>query len=467
MIFSTYSFLLFFLPAVLILYFALNSMGFNRIGKWTLVFASFFFYWYGSHSFLIYFIASVLFNYVSGFVLGKMHNRGINKNYTVIFLVFAILANVIFLGYFKYLDFLFENINLFIGNKLELPHIILPIGISFYTFQLIAYVVDSYRGMTSDYDFLDYLLFITFFPQLIVGPIVHHKDTVPQFENKANQKINFDNISVGLFLFMLGAVKKLYLADPLTEWSQAAFNHVENMGMFNAWMNSVSYTISYYFDLSAYADMAIGTGRMFNIIIPINFNSPYKARNFADYWRRWHITLSNFLGDYIFRGIFKKGDKSHKFYLGIFITFLVSGMWHGAGWNFIVWGIINGLFVMSAHFMKRKGWQFPLIIAWALTFLGAVLMRILFVSTKLSDALKVFITLVDINKFDFITVLKGNKHQILLCIIGFIITVALPNSNQIAEKFKTNYKFLAITIVLIVAALLSMNKVGPFLYFQF
>ena len=306
MIFSSYGFLFIFLPLVICAYFIANSLNRKNLAKWILVFGSFFFYWYGAGVFVIGFAASVLWNYAIGVKLGHIHEAGMAGRGRLL-LAIGIGGNVAFLGYFKYTDFLIQNINFVANAGIPLQHIILPIGISFFTFQLIAYLVDSFRGQTRNYRFLDYLLFIAFFPQLIVGPIVHHAEMVPQFEAPATQRIDWNNIAIGLFYLSLGLAKKVILADPMTRWAQAGFDNVATMTFFTAWLNSFLYTVSYYFDLSGYADMAIGLGWLFNIRIPENFNSPYKALNFADYWRRWHITLSRFLSDYIFRNVYRSG----------------------------------------------------------------------------------------------------------------------------------------------------------------
>ncbi|WP_039925188.1 MBOAT family O-acyltransferase, partial [Treponema sp. JC4] len=203
---------------------------------------------------------------------------------------------------------------------------------------------------------------------------------VPQFENPDNQIISWNNIAKGMFIFSIGVTKKILLADPLTVNAQSFFNIVGSLtSATNAWWYSVEYTIAYYFDLSSYADMAIGIGLMFNIIIPENFNSPYKAKNFQEYWQRWHITLSRFLGAYVFRSIYKKEALFRNYYVATIITFLVSGFWHGAGWTFVVWGLVNGSFVCIASWMKQKKYSFPNIIAHTLTIIGIILTRILFV----------------------------------------------------------------------------------------
>jgi D-alanyl-lipoteichoic acid acyltransferase DltB (MBOAT superfamily) len=453
------------LPTVFTVYFILNGFKLTNLAKWWLVLCSLFFYWYGSDYFLPVFIGSIIFNYIIGTLLIK-HKE---KSKLILKTVFAVglAGNIGLLGYYKYMDFFISNINFFTGKAIPLLHIPLPIGISFFTFQLIAYLVDSYRGETEEYSFLNYLLFITFFPQLIVGPIIHHKHVVPQFENPETAKLNYENIAAGIFIFSMGCAKKILLADPLTNWSEPAFSDVWQLTMLDSWFASVSYTISYYFDLAGYADMAIGLGLMFNIQIPINFSSPYKARNFADYWRKWHITLSRFLGDYIFRNIFQKGDSSKRFYFAIFMTFLVSGFWHGAGWTFVVWGILNGIFVIFAHIMRRANKELPFLLAWALTFAGVILVRILFVSFSFGEALHVVKTLFDFNNLKFSDLTYASPEQTVYLIVASFIVFFMPNSFEIKEKFKPDLKFAFFSVILLVSSMMNMSDVGDFLYFQF
>ncbi len=466
MIFSSYQFIFVFLPIVLSAYYLFIYYKAINLAKFSLVTCSLYFYAYGSGDFFPFFIGSIIANYLTGVLLNKVYGEK-NKAIRKIIFIAGISGNIILLGYYKYMDFFIANVNFFTGKSIPFLHIILPIGISFFTFQLIAYIVDSYRGETEEYTLLNYLLFITFFPQLIVGPIVHHKDVVPQYKNIEASTTNYQNISIGLFLFSIGCAKKILMADPLTEVAQKAFSHAQELNMLECWLSSVSYTLSYYFDLSGYADMAIGLGLMFNVRIPVNFNSPYKARNFSDYWRRWHMTLSKFLGDYVFWNIFKKGDDSKKFYFAVFMTFLISGFWHGAGWTFVVWGILNGIFVIFAHMMKRANKSLPFLLAWFLTFSGIVFTRILFVSDTFKDAFYVIITLFDVSKLQLSGNLYIGNKQPFYIFIGLCITFFLPNSIEIKEKFQPNWKFTLYTIILLSLAMLNMNKVGDFLYFQF
>lgn len=475
MIFSTYQFIFIFLPVVLIGYHAINKFEKYTISKIWLILASFVFYYIGSPEFFWYFFGSVIGNYIIGTSISKLPQN--DKIQRKILFAVGLAGNIALLGYYKYTNFFVDNLNLFLKNDIIIEKIVLPIGISFFTFQLIAYIVDSYRGETAQYDILDYLLFITFFPQLIVGPIVHHKEMVSQFEKRENQIINYENIAKGLFLFTIGVAKKTLLADPLTTDAQEFFNAISGgLELLPSWFHSIEYTISYYFDLSGYADMAIGLGMMFNIVIPHNFDSPYKARNFQDYWRRWHITLSRFLSAYIFRSVYRRGSRWRNYYIATMVTFFVSGFWHGAGWTFVVWGLINGLFVCAAAWMKRKGKKFPFLISFSLTALGVVLLRVLFVSNTFGDAINVYGGMLNFAS------LGGSLQEIIKTVVGFVtshdfygahlaagilICWFAPNSIRIMERFKLSDKTVAFAAILMFLSLINMDKIVQFLYFQF
>lgn len=470
MIFSTFSFIFLFLPIVWFGYFGLHKFVFHNAAKWFLVASSFVFYAIGSSSFVLIFMTSVAVNYAVGIHLSLWRQNKCHKTAIKLLFAFGLLLNVALLGYYKYTDFFITNWNILFGSNIALKHIILPIGISFFTFQLIAYLVDSYRGLTSNYSFLNYLLFITFFPQLIVGPIVHHGEMVSQFENEERQNVNWDNMAKGLFVFSIGIAKKILIADPLTTNAQYFFNTVHSItSAVNAWWYSIEYTISYYFDLSAYADMAIGIGLLFNIIIPQNFNSPYKARNFQDYWQRWHMTLSRFLGTYIFRSVYRHGSKWRNYYVATMITFFVSGFWHGAGWTFVVWGLVNGIFVCTASWMKRKSYSFPATISHFLTLFGIVLTRILFVSKDFNQAVNMFRSLINFKNMDFYryTSQITENLTIISLLAGFCIIFFAKNTNYIMQNFKPSISKIIQTIFIAGLAIAFMGRESSFLYFQF
>lgn len=475
MIFSTYQFIFLFLPVTFAGYFILNRFRYYSLSKIWLVIASLYFYAAGSPDFFPFFLASITGNYLVGSKMIQM--EGEQKLQRKLLLAVGLAGNIALLGYYKYTDFFIENYNALTGSEVALRHIILPIGISFFTFQLIAYLVDCYRQEMHQYDFVNYLLFITFFPQLIVGPIIHHSEVVPQFEDQNNLKLNYDNIALGLFLFSIGCAKKILLADPMTADAQAFFNRIPaDANMLVSWFASIEYTISYYFDLSGYADMAIGLGAMFNIVIPQNFDSPYKARNFQDYWRRWHMTLSRFLSSYIFRSVYKKGVPWRNYYVATMATFFVSGFWHGAGWTFVVWGLVNGLFVCMASWMKRRNKSFPFWLAFSLTALGVILCRVLFVSSSFSDAWHVYRGMLNFGSLgsslkeaasSIWHFVRWHRSSGLRLIIGIFICWFLPSSKAMGERFTPRMRSLLFAAVLMMLCLMNMNKVAQFLYFQF
>ena len=268
--------------------------------KGFLVFASLFFYSWWNILYLPIILSSMLFNFIIGNSLNDTKNPKKIKFNKKSILSFGIVSNIALLGYFKYSDFFIANFNLATSSHIELLNLALPLAISFFTFQQISYLVDSYRQETKEYDFLSYTLFVTFFPQLIAGPIVHHKEMMPQFANTRNKVKNYKNIAMGLFIFSIGLFKKVVIADTFAVWATAGFDAATTLNLFEAWATSLSYTFQLYFDFSGYTDMAIGAALLFNIKLPINFNSPYKSTNIQDFWRRWHITLSRFLKDYIY-----------------------------------------------------------------------------------------------------------------------------------------------------------------------
>ncbi len=360
MLFHSPIFIFLFLPFTFFLYFFLNHYQFPRVSKVLLVLASLFFYGWWNVDYLPLIIGSVLFNYFIGAQLAKTGSKPL--------LILGVTANLALLGYFKYTDFFITNFNLALHADFNLLHLILPLAISFFTFQQIAYLVDSYRGETQEYDFLNYAVFVTFFPQLIAGPIVHHREMMPQFSQHKTQRINLNNIALGLFLFSIGLFKKIIIADSFSIWVDSGFNSQVALGFFAAWTTSLSYSIQLYFDFSGYVDMAIGAALLFNIRLPINFNSPYKAYSIQDFWRRWHITLSRFLRDYIYIPLGGSRFSALISYRNLFVTFLVGGLWHGAGWTFLLWGALHSVAMIIHRLWQRIGFALPVLLAWFITF---------------------------------------------------------------------------------------------------
>ena len=285
-----------------------------------------------------------------------------------LFLIIAILANISLLGYFKYSDFFIQNFNSITSSNIESLNLLLPLAISFFTFQQITYLVGSYRQETKDYDFLNYALFVTFFPQLIAGPIVHHKEMMPQFANARNRVKNYKNIAMGLFIFSIGLFKKVVIADTFAVWATQGFDVATTLNLFEAWATSLSYTFQLYFDFSGYTDMAIGLALLFNIKLPINFNSPYKATNIQDFWRRWHMTLSRFLKDYVYIPLGGNRKGGFRTYTNLMATFILGGIWHGAGWTFVFWGFLHGLALVIHRTWHQLGLKLWTWLAWLITF---------------------------------------------------------------------------------------------------
>ncbi|ERT66522.1 alginate O-acetyltransferase AlgI domain protein [Cetobacterium somerae ATCC BAA-474] len=306
----------------------LNNFKQEKLSKIWLVGMSLYFYAYFNTSYLYLIILSIGINYYIGNNLSKNNVRGWGSKY---FFLAGILFNIGMLFYFKYYDFFLNNINAIFSADFTLLKLILPLGISFFTFQQLSYLVDSYKGKGKTYDFLSYCLFVTFFPQLIAGPIVLPSEMLPQFEDHKNKVVNYENLNRGLYLFSIGLAKKVLIADSISPFADAGFDKMVSLTFIEAWLTSISYTMQLYFDFSGYCDMAMGIALMFNIILPLNFNSPYKATNIQDFWKRWHMTLGRFLTNYLYIPLGGNRNGEGKTLRNLLIVFLVSGIWHGAG----------------------------------------------------------------------------------------------------------------------------------------
>ncbi len=396
------------------------------------------------------------------------------------------------MAYFKYADFFIENINWAFNSQYSLLNITLPLAISFFTFQQIAYLVDAYRGETKEYNFVDYCVFVTFFPQLIAGPIVHHKEMMPQFADSKNKSINYDNIAVGLFIFSIGLFKKVVIADTFSPWVHNGFDVAETLNFFEAWATSLSYTFQLYFDFSGYVDMAIGVALIFNIRLPINFNSPYKSLNIQDFWRRWHITLSRFLRDYIYIPLGGNRNGSFRTYHNLMATFIIGGIWHGAGWTFVFWGFLHGLALVIHRFWSKLGIKLNKILAWLITFNFINFAWVFFRAEEWQDAIKVLKGMVGLNgialpsilatKLNFlesygvkfggwmltVTNNSGKKLIFYLC-VSFVLVVCFKNSMTLLDKKDFKYRhavYYALMFMIAVFGILASNH-SEFIYFNF
>ena len=412
----------------------------------------------------------MLFNYVIGNSLNTKKEENKKSFSKKSILIFGIVANLSLLGYFKYADFFIENFNIVAQTNINLFNLLLPLAISFFTFQQIAYLVDSYRQETKEYDFLNYALFVTFFPQLIAGPIVHHSEMMPQFANKWNAVKKYKNIALGLFIFSIGLFKKVVIADTFAVWASAGFDTATTLNLFEAWATSLSYTFQLYFDFSGYTDMAIGIALLFNIKLPINFNSPYKARNIQDFWRRWHITLSRFLRDYVYIPLGGNKKGSFRTYSNLLATFVIGGLWHGAGWTFVFWGFLHGMALVIHRAWSNLGFKMWTWLAWLITFNFVNVAWVFFRAKEWDDAVRVLGAMFSLDNVVIALSLEnisGDLFTILWIIAGFILVLFFKNTVEKAKELKINYKTLFFTLFCLLAALLSVNKVSEFLYFNF
>lgn len=395
MLFNSAVYLFAFLPIALAGYFGLCKLRWVTAAQAWLVLASLFFYSYWKLEHLPLILGSLVVNFVIGSELARprLARSVVPRN---ALLALGITGNLALLGYFKYINFLVDNVNALSGSQLQWPQVVLPLAISFFTFQQIAYLVDSHRGHTREYDFLRYALFVTFFPQLIAGPIVHHHEVMPQFAQRRNWVLRHRNLLAGLCIFAVGLFKKVVIADTFAPWADRGFDGGQPLDFFEAWVTSLSYTFQLYFDFSGYCDMAMGAALMFNIRLPLNFNSPYKALDIQDFWRRWHITLGRFLRDYVYIPLGGNRHTEWRSCTNLFVTFLIGGLWHGAGWMFVAWGALHGAALVVHRTWKNAGLRLPDPVAWLTTFLFVSVAWVFFRATSMEDALRVLRGMVDL-----------------------------------------------------------------------
>ncbi|MEH6632297.1 MAG: MBOAT family O-acyltransferase [Halopseudomonas aestusnigri] len=394
MLFNSYEFIFIFIPLVLSGYYLSDHLFNKTIQKVVLVTASLFFYGYWNHYYLPLIVLSVLFNYFSAIIIYNQKNKA--------YLLFAISVNLFSIVYFKYANFFIENINHAFGSSIIFEDIILPLAISFFTFQQISFLVDVYRDEIEEIDFLDYSLFVTFFPQLIAGPIVHHKEIIPQFNKASTPVINWEFIAIGIAIFCMGLFKKVVIADDLASNVTLIFSNIEQgqfVSFLAAWSGAVGYSFQLYFDFSGYSDMAFGLALLFGVKLPINFFSPYRSANIIIFWRTWHISLSRFLRDYVY---FTLGGSKHgpvRKSANLMITMLLGGLWHGAGWAFVIWGGIHGALLIlnnawrslkKLFHIKDSETEINYRICQLFTFLCVTLAWVFFRSESLDGALHMF-----------------------------------------------------------------------------
>ncbi len=503
MLFNSYEFIFCFVPFSVALFFILGKKD-HRLAILWLVVGSLYFYGWWEWIYIALIIASILFNYCSGELLRPKPNMPHKIRKTI--LVFGVIFNLVLLAYFKYSNFLIDNLNELLSTNLSVEKIILPLAISFFTFQQITYLVDMYRGEVRGHGFLKYCLFVTFFPQLIAGPIVHHKEILPQFDKEKTWKFCSERFAVGLTFFSIGLFKKIILADGISKYANSTFDQVAAGAVPNfteAWSGALSYAFQLYFDFSGYADMAIGLACMFGIWLPLNFNSPYKAYNIIEFWRRWHMTLSRFMRDYLYipMGGGRRGN-IHQL-RNILLTMLLGGLWHGAGWTFVIWGGLHGLCLVINHLWhnvkKKLGIDLEQRAWWSnwlsriFTLSIVICLWVVFRAENMGVALTILKSMFGMNySLEALSsraeaLSGGIQHNTDRLIACLILVWFAPNTQQfmsrfVPESYNVNHKsnlskiklqwapniYWALFIgILLVSSILNLTRINEFLYFQF
>jgi alginate O-acetyltransferase complex protein AlgI len=443
MLFNSFEFLFAFLPLAVAVFFLVARASRLSAAGW-LAAASLFFYGWWDPRYLILLAASIAFNFACGTALARRPGPGASR----VLLAAAVAANLITLGVFKYADFFIDSINRAAGMSMPLTGIVLPLGISFYTFTQIAFLVDASRGEAREYRFLHYLLFVTWFPHLIAGPILHHRQLVPQFDRPDVYRWSSRHVATGLALFTMGLAKKVLLADTVAAYTDPGFQAAAGgvvPAFTDAWVSALAYTFQLYFDFSGYSDMAVGLSMLFGIRLPENFRSPYKAANISEFWRRWHITLSQFLRDYLYVPLGGNRRGEARRYLNLFVTMLLGGLWHGANWTFVVWGGFHGALLAAHHgwqarrggrSVRAPGTPAGRALGTAATFLAVVVGWVLFRAVSLPAAGRMLEAMAGFGDAGAVPAREPLQWLALCALIAF----CLPNSNEVIdhlERFST------------------------------
>ncbi len=455
MLFHSQAFILGFLPVVLAAYYALAA---NRVARQLLlVAASLVFYGWWNVAYVPLLAALTVANWLIVRLFGRWRRT--------VLLTAGVVLNLAVLAVFKYADFIGANLALALGRSWIPLAIVLPLGISFFVFQKISYLIDLGRGDRHLYGFLDFCLFVCFFPMLIAGPLVRHNEIIHQFRADPRRPGMWDNLSHGSTLFVFGLFKKLAIADTLAPNVDRLFAHAGPLGAIEAWAAASGYALQIYFDFSGYSDMAIGLALMFGFVLPDNFNAPYAATSIRDFWRRWHMTLSRFLRDYLYvplggnrRGPWRQAGN-------VLLTMLIGGLWHGAGWNFVLWGGAHGAALAANGAWHRTGWRFPRSLGWALTLLFVVVAWLPFRAPDLATAGRMLGSMAGFNGIGWVRLEDG-----LMFPLAAIMAIAGPTSARLARIDRTPRPWMAIPVALtlVYLLLLSGGRTGTtFIYFQF
>jgi alginate O-acetyltransferase complex protein AlgI len=477
-LFNSYEFLLFYLPVVTVGYFLAHRLDSRHRGNdesvrgndrryklanlW-LVAASFFFYAWWRAEYLWLLAVSIVVNFTVG---RAIVSRWAQQRPTKALLAAGIAFNLLLLGYFKYANFFIANVAQLLGLAPAHLDVILPIGISFFTFTQIAFLVDASKGKAEEPDAVNYSLFVTYFPHLLAGPILHHREMMPQFADTANKRVDWDNVARGLLLLTMGLGKKVLIADTLAPQVGQAFDSFHPLGFADAWLSILCYTMQIYFDFSGYTDMALGMALMMNIRLPKNFDSPYRRRNLQEFWRHWHMTLTRFLRDYVYipLGGNQRGEAWTA--CAILLTFLLGGLWHGANWTFVAWGLMNGVGLVVLRVWSLGRLRLPPFMGWAITFVFVNLAWVLFRAPDIATAAWFFKSLAGGRGFQGLQ-LDWPPYTLVVLGVACVIAALPRNSNRIAAEAKLGWQWKAATALLLAGGILSLGNPTEFLYFNF
>ena len=471
MLFSSAIFLFGFLPCALLAYIAAHRLYGVRAAQWVLLISSCVFYGAWEWRYLLLLGTGLMFNFWIGGILSRRPSS--------LVLFAGVATNLAVLGYFKYADFFIGSLNNLLGTDAPLLHVLLPLGISFFIFQKIAYLVDCHKGLVAERDPLRFSIFVMFFPQLIAGPIVHHSEIIPQLRAKRLLP-DAGMVSAGLFLLSVGLFKKVVIADWLGDYVSQPFAHAGELQFMEAWTAAIAYSLQLYFDFSAYSEMAMGLALLFGLRLPINFNSPYKAANIAEFWRRWHITLGRFLRDYLYIPLGGGHHGRRRAALAALIVMLLGGLWHGAGWTFILWGLMHGLY-LAAYRLWSSRFTLPRAVGITITFLAVLFAWVMFRAATVADAISIWKSMLGFNglvlppalystlpspfSVRFSPFISGIEVWFMLCLLAF--TMIAKNSHEaLASDVPTRRSAVYISIM-VLASILALGHPSTFLYYQF
>lgn len=486
MVFNSYLFILFFLPATLCGFFLLEKFSQYELAKFWLIIASLWFYAYLNPYYAVLLVGSALVNFGLQYLMQKQDEKRRKKRIFIL----GIAINLAVLFYFKYFNFFIENVNVIFKTDLPITSLILTVGISFITFQQISYLADCYREENMRHGFPDYAAYISFFPKISSGPITQFRELLPQLQEREIVKPRFENLSKGLYQFTLGLAKKVLLADTLAKLVAIGFYDITGLHTGSALLVMLCYSLQLYYDFSGYSDMAVGVALMLNVRLPVNFNSPYKAVSVSDFWKRWHITLTQFFTKYVYipLGGSRKGLK--RTCINIFIIFLLSGIWHGANWTFLVWGVLHGFVMVIERITDRKIEKVPFI-GWLFTFLFVNVAWVIFRVNSLAHVRlffnRIFVPGTGAVESSLMEAMNELVEIRILCRLGlqglvdrlpgamlFVIVVTAlflavftKNTQERVEKFCYKKRQMAITVLLLVWSIVSLSGVSEFLYSYF